>query len=464
MNPAGKKWLRLKVNYSTGIPAGNNRFIPNRVWVKHRAYDIIFIMVDLAFLREKLTETAAGIARKGVIPDTELFVALDSRRRELIVKSETLQSNRNRLAKEIGRLKKAGLESTEPENESSRLALELEQLKSELKEVERQFQDFLLNLPNIPEDSVPDGRDAADNQLVRSWGEKPVFPFRPRPHWELQLLQGSLDFPRAGKLAGARFALSFGSMARLERVLISFMVDIHSRENGYTEVWPPFLANSESLVSTGNLPKFKEDLFKIEDCDLYLVPTAEVPLTNIHRDEVLAWSELPRRYVAYTPCFRSEAGSHGRDVRGLVRQHQFNKVEMMVFARPADSAAELEKMTGDAEKILRLLELPFRTVLLCSGDMSFASARTYDIEVWMPGRDAYLEISSCSNTAAFQARRSRIKYRDQQGKKDFLHTLNGSGLAVGRTVAAILENYQCADGRVRIPEVLRCFFPDQEFF
>lgn len=421
-------------------------------------------MVDLALLREKLAETAAGIARKGVVLDTEAFLALDSRRRELIVASETLQSGRNRLAKEIGRLKKDGLDSTGPERESSQLALELEGLKNELKEVEQSFQDFLLNLPNPPEDSVPDGRDAADNQVMRSWGEKPVFPFTPRPHWELQPRQGSLDFPRAGKLAGARFALSFGSMARLERALISFMVDIHSRENGYTEVWPPFLVNSESLVGTGNLPKFKEDLFKIENYDLYLVPTAEVPLTNIHRDEVLDSSELPRRYVAYTPCFRSEAGSHGRDVRGLVRQHQFNKVEMMIFARPDESAAELEKMTADAETILRRLKLPFRTVLLCSGDMSFASARTYDIEVWMPGRDAYLEISSCSNTGAFQARRSRIKYRDQQGKKDFLHTLNGSGLAVGRTVAAILENYQCADGRVRIPEALHSWFPGQEFF
>jgi seryl-tRNA synthetase len=309
---------------------------------------------------------------------------------------------------------------------------------------------------------VPIGRDAADNILVREWGDKPAFAFSPRPHWELGENAQTLDFARAAKISGSRFTVYFDGLAKLERVLIQFMLDVHTTEHGYREVLPPFLVNDASLVGTGNLPKFKADLFKIEDYNLYLVPTAEVPLTNIHRDETLDEGQLPVKYAAYTPCFRSEAGSHGKDIRGLVRQHQFNKVELLKFAAPANSYVELEELTADAESILRKLELPFRTMALCSGDLSFSSAKTYDIEVWMPARAGYLEISSCSNFENFQARRARIKYKGKDGKKDFVHTLNGSALAVGRTVAAIMENYQTADGGIRIPEVLRPYFPGRE--
>jgi seryl-tRNA synthetase len=302
------------------------------------------------------------------------------------------------------------------------------------------------------------GKEASENQVLRVWGEKKEFDFNPRPHWELGEINGFLDLPRAAKITGSRFALYFGSLARLERVLINFMLDIHTGENGYTEILPPFLVNEESLIGTGNLPKFREDLFKVEGHNLYLVPTAEVPLTNIHRGEILDGETLPVSYVAYTPCFRSEAGSHGKDVRGIIRQHQFNKVELLKFASAEQSHQELEKLTQDAEKILQKLDLHYRVVLLCSGDISFSSLKTYDIEVWMPARQGYVEISSCSNFGDFQARRAKIKY-NSNGEKRFVHTLNGSGLALGRTVAAILENYQTEDGRIEIPEILREYFP-----
>ena len=423
-----------------------------------------FPMIELDLLRDEPAATAERISRRGVMLDIDRFKTLDSRRRELIMATESMQAEKNKLARETGCLKKDGREYGNLAAESTRLASELEKIKVELKIVEEEFRDFLLSIPNLPDDSVPAGKSAADNIVLRSWGDIPLFDFLPRAHWEIESAGGRLDFSRAGKIAGSRFALSFGSLARLERALISFMLDVHSQENGYTEVCPPFLVNGESLLGTGNLPKFKDDLFKVENHGFYLVPTAEVPLTNIHRDEVLQAADLPRRYVAYTPCFRSEAGSHGRDIRGLIRLHQFNKVEMMTFSMPAESAAELDKMTKDAETILRRLELPYRTMLLCGADMSFAAAKTHDIEVWMPARNDYLEISSCSNTGSFQARRCRIKYRGADGKKDFLHTLNGSGLAVGRTIAAILENHQTASGLVKIPKALQEYFPGQEFF
>jgi seryl-tRNA synthetase len=337
---------------------------------------------------------------------------------------------------------------------------EISGIEKELIEVEETFQDILLNIPNLMDDSVPVGKDESDNRVIREWGEKPDFNFTPRSHWELGEMNGFLDLPRAAKISGSRFALYFDTLARLERILIQFMLDIHTAENGYIEVMPPFLVNSDSLVGTGNLPKFKADLFKVEDHNLYLIPTAEVPLTNIHREEILLESELPKSYVAYTPCFRSEAGSHGKDVRGIIRQHQFNKVELLKFTTAENSNHALEQLTQHAETILQKLNLHYRVVVLCSADLSFSSRKTYDIEVWMPARGKYVEISSCSNFADFQARRAKIKYKTDKGKP-FVHTINGSGLAVGRTVAAIMENYQTDSGKIRIPDVLNRFFIDR---
>ncbi len=419
-------------------------------------------MLDINFIRNNLELVKKKVEAKGVPFAEERFSALDLHRRQILAENEELKSKKNRLAKETGFLKKSGASTREMELQSIELSKMIAAQEQELQSVDAEFHDFLLNIPNLFHDSVPAGRDASGNELVREWGKKPDFTFTPRPHWELGEVGRTLDFARAAKISGSRFTLYFGAMAKLERVLIQFMLDAHTTEHGYTEVLPPFLVNDASLIGTGNLPKFKDDLFKIEGYNLYLVPTAEVPLTNIHRDEILDESQLPIKYVAYTPCFRSEAGSHGKDIRGLVRQHQFNKVELLEFTSPAQSYAELEDLTADAESILRKLELPFRTLVLCSGDLSFSSAKTYDIEVWMPARAGYLEISSCSNFENFQARRARIKYKGRDGKKDFVHTLNGSGLAVGRTVAAIMENYQTADGRIRIPDALRHYFPGRD--
>jgi seryl-tRNA synthetase len=400
-------------------------------------------------------------AARGTVFDADHFGSLDEERRRLITRVEELRSRKKKSAKQIGVLKSKGEDTSALENETRETSNEIGGLEKKLREVEESFRQLMLNIPNLIDDTVPIGGDETKNRVIREWGEKPVLSFEPRPHWELGDLNAFLDLRRAAKISGARFALYFDALARLERVLINFMMDIHTQENGYREVFPPFLVNDQSLIGTGNLPKFKDDLFKIEDHNLYLVPTAEVPLTNIHRDEILDAEEIPKSYVAYTPCFRSEAGSHGKDVRGIIRQHQFNKVELLKFCTPETSADELERLTADAERILQSLGLHYRVVLLCSGDTSFSSSKTYDLEVWMPARGDYVEISSCSNFADFQARRSGIKYK-KDGKNRFVHTLNGSGLAVGRTVAAILENYQRDDGKVSIPEILKSYFPGRD--
>ncbi|MBN2344898.1 MAG: serine--tRNA ligase [Candidatus Aminicenantes bacterium] len=415
-------------------------------------------MLDTHFVRSNLELVKKKVEAKGIPFADDRFVAIDQRRRRLLSDSEELKSRKNKVARETGFLKKSGAPTREMELRSIELSKQIGDLEKELAAVEAEFQDFLLNIPNLFHDSVPVGGDPGANEVLREWGDKPVFAFPPRPHWELGEDAGTLDFGRAAKVSGSRFAVYFDGLARLERVLVQFMLDVHTGEHGYREVLPPFLVNDASLVGTGNLPKFKDDLFKVEGYNLYLVPTAEVPLTNLHRDETLDEARLPLKYAAYTPCFRSEAGSHGKDIRGLVRQHQFNKVELLKFTTPDRSYAELEELTADAEAILKKLALPFRTTVLCSGDLSFSSAKTYDIEVWMPARADYLEISSCSNFESFQARRAHIKFKGRDGRKEFVHTLNGSGLAVGRTVAAIMENYQDAEGRVRVPEALRPYF------
>jgi seryl-tRNA synthetase len=415
-------------------------------------------MLDMNFIRNNLDTVKEKTRARGVNFDEAEFLRIDGSRRELITKIESLRSEKKKISKEIGILRRKHGDTAGLEKQTIGFSDEIGRIEKRLTDIEQSFNDFLLNIPNIIDDSVPLGKEASENQVLRVWGEKKEFDFNPRPHWELGEINGFLDLPRAAKITGSRFALYFGSLARLERVLINFMLDIHTGENGYTEILPPFLVNEESLIGTGNLPKFREDLFKVEGHNLYLVPTAEVPLTNIHRGEILDGETLPVSYVAYTPCFRSEAGSHGKDVRGIIRQHQFNKVELLKFASAEQSHQELEKLTQDAEKILQKLDLHYRVVLLCSGDISVSSLKTYDIEVWMPARQGYVEISSCSNFGDFQARRAKIKY-NSNGEKRFVHTLNGSGLALGRTVAAILENYQTEDGRIEIPEILREYFP-----
>ncbi len=423
-------------------------------------------MLDLHFVRDNVGLVKNKVEAKGVIFDVDLFEKIDTERREIVTRVEGLKNEKNKLAKEIGLRKRNKENCDDLQEQSIDISKEIGAIEKKAAELDASFQELLLNIPNLFDDSVPVGKNEKDNVVVREWGEKPTFDFQPKPHWELGEINGTLDFTRAAKISGARFALYFDTMAKLERRLINLMLETHCGNNGYTEVLPPFLVNDESLIGTGNLPKFKEDLFKIEDNNLYLIPTAEVPLTNIHRDETLNEDELPKKYVAYTPCFRSEAGSYGKDVRGIVRQHQFNKVELLKFTTPETSFDELEKLTADAESILQALGLHYRVMLLCSGDMSFSSAKTYDLEVWMPARNGYLEISSCSNFADFQARRSKVKYKSNEkgGKKKFVHTLNGSGLAVGRTVAAIMENYQLSDGKIRIPDILKKDFAGKECF
>jgi seryl-tRNA synthetase len=419
-------------------------------------------MLDLNFVRNNLDIVRQKCEAKGVTFDAKMFNELDSQRRKFITTVEELKSGRKKIAKQIGMNKGENLQIENMKQEAASINKKISEIEIELSGIEKRFQDILLNIPNLIDDSVPIGKDESENVVVREWGEKPEFDFPARPHWELGEINDFLDLPRAAKISGSRFALLLGTLAKLERILIHFMLEVHSNENGYTEVLPPFLVNDVSLIGTGNLPKFKDDLFKVEDHNLFLVPTAEVPLTNIHRDEVLEGEELPKDYVAFTPCFRSEAGSHGKDIRGIIRQHQFNKVELLKFSAAEKSNEELERLTLDAESILKKLNLHYRVVLLCSGDVSFSSAKTYDIEVWMPARQGYVEISSCSNFLDFQARRARIKYKEN-GKKAFVHTLNGSGLAVGRTVAAILENYQTEDGKIVIPEVLKTYFPKKDY-
>lgn len=417
-------------------------------------------MLDMNFLRDNLDVVVEKSAAKGVRFDSSRFVEVDETRRKLISRSEQLRSEKKRITKEIGMMKRRHQDTRDLEEQTTVFNREISGIEKELVSVEGKFQEILLNIPNLIDDSVPIGKDESDNQVIREWGEKPRFEFKPRSHWELGEINGFLDLPRAAKISGSRFALYFDTLAKLERILINFMLDIHTEENGYTEVLPPFLVNSDSLIGTGNLPKFKADLFKVEDHNLYLIPTAEVPLTNIHREETLQGSELPKSYVAYTPCFRSEAGSHGKDVRGIIRQHQFNKVELLKFTAVEDSNHEHEQLTLHAETILQKLNLHYRVVVLCSADLSFSSRKTFDIEVWMPAREKFVEISSCSNFGDFQARRAKIKYKTVKGKP-FVHTINGSGLAVGRTVAAIMENYQVENGKIRIPDVLSRYFADR---
>jgi len=385
------------------------------------------------------------------------LLAVDRERRALITEIENLQSKRNKLSKEIGKLFKEGKreEALKIKGEVEEISEKVKRLEKELKEVEARFNRLILSIPNPPHPSVPIGEDEEDNVVVRVWGEKPEFDFEPLPHWEIAEKLGILDFERATKLAGSRFVVYKKWGAKLERALINFMLDLHTTEHGYEEVIPPFLVNTKTMTGTGQLPKFEEDLYKVENEDLWLIPTAEVPLTNLHADEILPEKELPKYYTAYTPCFRREAGAHGRDVRGIMRLHQFNKVELVKIVHPEKSYEELEKLVREAERVLQLLGLHYRVVELCTGDLGFSAAKTYDIEVWIPSQNRYREISSCSNCEDFQARRAKIRFKDKNGKTRLVHTLNGSGLAVGRTVIAILEQYQQADGSVIVPEALR---------
>jgi seryl-tRNA synthetase len=423
-------------------------------------------MLDAVYLREHVEIVRDRLAARGVNVSGELeqFATLESHRRRLIPQVEGLKREQNTAGDEVARAKRQGLE-TKPIFDANKLrAQKIKQLEIELDGVERQRSALLSTLPNIPHESVPIGRSAAENVVVRTWGEPGTPPFEPKPHWDLGASLGILDFERATKISGARFAVLLGAGAQLERALINFMLSLHTGEHGYTEVQPPFLVNSATLYGTGQLPKFEQDLFKIAgEWDLFLIPTAEVPVTNLYRGEILDGRQLPLKYTSYTPCFRSEAGSYGTDVRGLIRQHQFDKVELVKFTTPETSYDELESLTANAERVLQLLEIPYRTVLLCTGDMGFSAAKTYDIEVWLPSQRTYREISSCSNCEAFQARRAAIRYRPQgTGKAEFVHTLNGSGLAVGRTWIAILENYQQADGSVVVPKVLVPFMNGRE--
>src|ERR1700686_1106134 len=417
-------------------------------------------MLDLNFVRDNLALVEEKLRQRGMNPAEVLkdFRAIDSERRQAITVAETLQARRNRASEEIAKLKKGGQDASPQIQETKELREQIQESEKKAAEQEARLRELLTSLPNLPHASVPVGKSAEDNVEVRRWGTPPQFDFKPKPHWELGEELGILDLERAAKLSGARFAVYWALGARLERALANFMLDLHTQEHGYTEVLPPYLVNSESMYGTGQLPKFAQDLFRVPhgEKDLWLIPTAEVPVTNLYRDEVLDAARLPVSLTAYTPCFRSEAGSYGKDVRGIIRQHQFQKVELVKFARPEASYDELEKLTHDAETVLQKLGLHYRVVTLCTADMGFSSAKTYDIEVWLPGQKVFREISSCSNFETFQARRANIRYRPEgKSKTEFLHTLNGSALAVGRTWVAILENYQQADGSIKIPEVLQ---------
>jgi seryl-tRNA synthetase len=416
-------------------------------------------MLDPAFVRENIDIVRTGLRNRGLDADKPLqdIATLETVRRRLILEVEGLKRQQNTSGDEIAQAKRRGLATGHVQEANRTRSQHIKQLDIQLDAISHQREQALLVLPNLPHASVPVGAGTPQNVEVRRHGEPRTFEFDPKPHWELGTELGIIDFERAVRISGARFSVLSGAGARMERALINFMLDLHTREHGYREIAPPFLVNAAALIGTGNLPKFEADLFRIAgQWDLYLVPTAEVPLTNLHRGEILDGRELPIRYTAYTPCFRSEAGSYGQDVRGLIRQHQFDKVELVKVTTPEQSYDELETLTTNAEEVLKRLELPYRTMLLCTGDLGFASAKTYDIEVWLPSQQTYREISSCSNTEAFQARRANIKYRvGGTGKAEFVHTLNGSGLAVGRTLVAILENYQQKDGSIRVPPALR---------
>jgi seryl-tRNA synthetase len=417
-------------------------------------------MLDLSYFRSHFDQVAERLATRGGNLSLDGFRELDRRRRAAITEAEQLKAHKNAESQKIGKLKQSGADTTELQAAIRAIGDKMAALDREVEAVDQEFQELLAGIPNIPHESVPVGRSADDNVEVRRHGTPTQFDFEPKAHWDLGPELGILDFDRAAKLTGARFALYWGMGAKLERALINFFLDTHTRFHGYTEVLPPFMVNSASLYGTGQLPKFAEDLFKIEEHDFWLIPTAEVPVTNIYRDEIIDPDQLPISLCAYTPCFRSEAGSYGRDVRGIIRQHQFQKVELVKFTRPEESYDQLEKLTADAEDILVRLGLPFRTVVLCTGDMGASPAKTYDIEVWLPGQNGYKEISSCSNFEAYQARRAGIRFRS--GKKtEYAHTLNGSGLAVGRTWVAIVENYQQKDGSVVVPEVLRPYVNEE---
>lgn len=411
-------------------------------------------MLDPKYLRENTAEAESRLKTRGEGLSLARFSTLDERRRALLIEGEQLKALRNKVSDEIARIKDKS-QAQDRIVEMRTVSQKIKALDEELGQVEEQLRDIILTIPNLPHASTPIGLSEADNVVVRTWGEIPEFGFTAKPHWEIGEELGILDFECGAKLTGARFTLSRGAGARLERALINFMLDLHTEKHNYLEMLPPFVVNRESMTGTGQLPKFEEDLFHLEGTDYFLIPTAEVPVTNIHRGEILKASDLPIRYTAYTPCFRKEAGSYGKDTRGLIRQHQFNKVELVKFVHPSSSYQELEGLLADAESVLRLLGLPYRVVSLCTGDIGFSAAKTYDIEVWLPGQNAYREISSCSNFEDFQARRGAIRFReDEKSKPEFVHTLNGSGLAVGRTLVAILENFQQEDGSVIIPPAL----------
>jgi seryl-tRNA synthetase len=425
-------------------------------------------MIDLAFVRANLALVEEKLRSRGLDPAAALgdFAAIDRERREAITQLETLKAQRNKLTEEIAKLRREGKDAASQTEQTRVLKTQVESLEAAAVAADERLRGIMQSVPNLPHDDVPVGKDEHGNRVEKTWGEPPKFDFPAKPHWELGEALGILDFNRAAKISGSRFVVHYGQGARLERALANFMLDLHTREHGYTEVLPPFMVNSKSLFGTGQLPKFAEDSFHCDDkgpyepgnfqeSDHWLIPTAEVPVTNLFRDETLDETQLPISYCAYTPCFRSEAGSYGKDVRGMIRQHQFQKVELVKFTKPEDSYAMHEALTRHAETVLERLGLPYRRMLLCTGDMGFASAKTYDLEVWLPGQQLYREISSCSNFEAFQARRANIRYRPAGAKKsEFLHTLNGSGLAVGRTYLAILENYQQADGTIKVPDVL----------
>ena len=415
-------------------------------------------MLDIKFVRDNMETVQQALINRGNNTNLDEFLTLEKERRVLVSQVEVLKNKRNTVSQEISRLKKAKENADDLVAEMRLVGDRIAEIDTTIKEVELKLQHIIISIPNMLHQSVPIGQDENSNEEVRTWGTIPTFENQPLAHWEIGEKLNILDFERGAKVTGARFTFYRGLGARLERSLINFMLDIHTREHGYTEFFPPFIANKESMMGTGQLPKFAEDMFKLEGLDYYLIPTAEVPITNFHRNEILDAKDLPLYYTAYSACFRAEAGSAGRDTRGLIRQHQFNKVEMVKFSLPEESYSELEKLTENAERILELLGLPYRRMALCSGDVGFSSAKTYDLEVWLPSFNAYREISSCSNFEDFQARRADIKFRrEPKAKLEFIHTLNGSGLAIGRTVAAILENYQQPDGSVVVPEVLRSY-------
>jgi len=422
-------------------------------------------MLDLRFVRDNIEKVKLGMRHRGLEISFDEFIRKDQERRRALAEIDELRHRRNTLSEQVGQKKKAGLHAeAEPLMEQVKeINQKIKQWEAEAAQHDPWVRDFLVGLPNLPDASVPVGASEADNPVIKTWGEPPQFSFEPQAHWDLGENLGILDFERAAKIAGARFALLKGAGSLMERALINFMLDLHTKKHGYTEVWPPFMTNRDAMEGTGQLPKFADDLFKLEGWDYFLAPTAEVPVTNIHRQEILPEENLPIKYTAYTPCFRSEAGSYGKDVRGLIRQHQFDKVELVKFTTPQTSYDELELLLQDAEEVLQELGLHYRVVVLCTGDMGFAAAKTYDIEVWLPAQQLYREISSCSNFTDYQARRAEIRFKRRGAKgTELVHTLNGSGLAVGRTMVAILENYQQADGSVLIPEKLRPYMGGME--